>query len=80
MRYRRTLFLFLISLLVSFLAFFISNILVQPGASTATSPLLAPAPTQAIGSYDYFGRSLTAQEAADLVRQKGLDPNKLTDF
>ncbi|MGV0023783.1 hypothetical protein [Phormidesmis priestleyi] len=80
MRYRRTLFLFLISLLVSFLAFFISNLLVRPDAVVATSPLLAPAPTQAIGSYDYFGRSLTAQEAADLVRQKGLDPNSSTSY
>ncbi|KAM3096486.1 hypothetical protein ACKFKG_10790 [Phormidesmis sp. 146-35] len=80
MRYRRTLFLFLISLLVSFLAFFISNLLVHPGAVNATSPLLSPAPTQVIGSYDYFGRSLTAQEAADLVRQKGLDPNSSTSY
>jgi mono/diheme cytochrome c family protein len=80
MRYRRSLFLFLISLLVSFLAFFISNLLVHPGAAIATSPLLAPAPTQAIGSYDYFGQSLSAQEAADLVRQKGLDPNSSTSY
>jgi hypothetical protein len=80
MRYRRTIFLFFISLLVSFLAFFISNLLLQPNASIATSPLLAPAPLQAIGSYDYFGRSLTAQEAADLVRQKGLDPNNSTSY
>ena len=80
MRHRRTIFLFFFSLLVSFLALLLSNLLMKPSASIATSPLLAPAPTQPIGSYDYFGRSLTAQEAASLVSKKGLNPNSATSY
>jgi len=80
MRHRRTIFLFFLSLLVSFLALLLSNLLMKPSASIATSPLLVPAPTQPIGSYDYFGRSLTAQEAASLVREKGLNPNSSTSY
>ncbi|NJR53157.1 MAG: hypothetical protein HC780_29990 [Leptolyngbyaceae cyanobacterium CSU_1_3] len=80
MRYRRIIFLFFLSLLISFSAFLLSNLLLKPRAAIATSPLLAPAPTQQLGSYDYFGRSLTPQEAADLVRQKGLDPNNATSY
>jgi cytochrome c5 len=39
----------------------------------ATSPILAAAPRQPLGSYDYFGRVLSASEAAALVQQKGLN-------
>lgn len=40
----------------------------------ATEALLQPAPTQPVGNYDYFGQLLTPQEAAQLVRNKGLNP------
>ncbi|MEH2060384.1 MAG: hypothetical protein V7K97_30505 [Nostoc sp.] len=37
--------------------------------------LLQPAPTQTLGYYDYFGKLLSPQEAAQVVVNKGLDSN-----
>jgi Di-haem oxidoreductase, putative peroxidase len=36
--------------------------------------LLQPAPTQALGYYDYFGKLLNSREAAKLVKQQELNP------
>ena len=41
----------------------------------ATSPLLATPPKQPLGSYDYFGKVLSPDEAATLVQTKGLNPH-----
>ncbi|MBD0361469.1 MAG: hypothetical protein ICV55_01555, partial [Coleofasciculus sp. C3-bin4] len=46
----------------------------KPKAILATEAYLQPAPTQQIGNYDYFGESLTPKNAAQLVSQKGLNP------
>lgn len=39
----------------------------------ASVALLQPAPTQPVGYYDYFGKLLTPEQAAQLVRTQGLD-------
>ncbi|WP_414584064.1 hypothetical protein [Scytonema sp. PCC 10023] len=39
----------------------------------ASVALLQPAPTQLVGYYDYFGKLLTPEQAAQLVRTQGLD-------
>src|SRR6266404_559878 len=43
-------------------------------ADPSVTALLESAPTLPIGSYDYFGKLKNADEAAQLVRQAGLDP------
>jgi hypothetical protein len=75
MIWRQKGFLFGLILVASLIAVLLSNLLIGPQASLATEPLLQPAPTQQLGSYDYFGKSLTPQEAAQLVSSKGLNPN-----
>jgi hypothetical protein len=49
--------------------------LIPAPIARATSPLLAPAPKQPLGSYDYFGKILSPTEAATLVQKKRLDPH-----
>jgi Na+-transporting methylmalonyl-CoA/oxaloacetate decarboxylase gamma subunit len=74
MRWRQRLFLFILIVVASLVAVVLSNIWVKPRATLATEAILQPAPTQQLGNYDYFGKSLTPQEAAQLVSQKGLNP------
>jgi hypothetical protein len=74
MRWRQRLFLFILIVVASLVAVVLSNIWVKPRATLATEAILQPAPTQELGNYDYFGKSLTPQEAAQLVSQKGLNP------
>jgi hypothetical protein len=74
MRWRQKLFLFILIVVASLVAVVLSNVLVKPRATLATDAILQPAPTQQLGNYDYFGKSLTPQEAAQLVSQKGLNP------
>lgn len=74
MRWRQRLFLFILILVASLAAVVLSNSLVKPRATLATEAILQPAPTQQLGDYDYFGKSLTPKEAAQLVSQKGLNP------
>jgi len=73
MRYRRTR-LFCLVLIVCLTAFILDSKLQPSYGSDSVNSLLAPAPTQPLGSYDYFGEVLSPQEAAQLVRQKGLNP------
>jgi hypothetical protein len=42
--------------------------------------LLQAAPTQPLGYYDYFGKLLSPQQAAQVVAAKGLDPNDSTSY
>ena len=76
MRRSHSLVLFLLILVISCFAFLLSHTLVNPAAATATVALLAPAPRQPVGFYDYFGQLLAPQNAARLVRQRGLDPRQ----
>lgn len=76
----KTKFLLLVFIfIVSFFGMILSDSLFksQPALIQAASPkgsILQPAPTQPIGYYDYFGKLLSPQEAAQLVISKGLDP------
>lgn len=72
MRRRRKATLFVLFLVASLFAVLIStNLSPQVIASVA---LLQPVPTQKSDYYDYFGKTVTQQEADQLVRQQGLDP------
>ncbi|MEW6492216.1 MAG: hypothetical protein AB1589_06835 [Cyanobacteriota bacterium] len=75
MRWHQRRLLFVLILVASLVAILLSNLLMKPQASLATDPYLQPAPTQQIGNYDYFGKSLIPQEAAQLVSQQGLSPS-----
>jgi len=72
MRWRHRLFVFALILISSLLATVLSNILIQ-ARTMASVALLQPAPTQLVGYYDYFGKLLTPEQAAQLVRTQGLD-------
>jgi hypothetical protein len=72
-RQRRRLAYFGLTLLFSLMGWLSAIGLFQPPIVHATSALLAPAPKQALGSYDYFGKVLSAPEAAALVQKQGLD-------
>lgn len=74
MRWRQKVALFFLMLVASLAAVLLSSSLMEPQAM-ATEALLQPAPIQPLGYYDYFGKLLTPQEAAQLVRKQGLDPN-----
>jgi hypothetical protein len=74
MRWMQKTLLFIVIFVASLLALVLSH-LIKPKVTLATDPLLQPAPTQQLGTYDYFGQSLTAQEAAQLVSQQGLSPS-----
>lgn len=82
MRWRQRVLLFILIVIASLAASLFSNILIKPRATLATQTdvLLQSAPTQQIGNYDYLGKSLTPQEAAQLVSQKGLNPNDPTSY
>jgi cytochrome c5 len=74
-RQRRRLAYFSLTLLFSLIGWLSAIGLMQPTIVHATSALLAPAPKQALGSYDYFGKVLSANEAAALVKKQGLNPS-----
>ena len=73
MRHRKLLF-FLLTVLFCCAGVLLSGTLLQPKV-LAISQLLAPAPRQPLGFYDYFGKLLSPSKAARLVHSKGLDPN-----
>jgi hypothetical protein len=62
-------------ILFSLVSWLISSGWMSPSIARATSPLLAPAPRQPLGSYDYFGTILSPAAAAAKVQEKGLNPN-----
>ncbi len=72
MRWRHRALGFALILTASLVATILSNILL-PSKTLATAAFLVPAPTQTVGHYDYFGKLLTPQQAAQLVRRRGLD-------
>ena len=74
MHWRKRFSLFGLLLVVSLTAVLLSTNLLAPKLTLATEALLQPAPTQPLGYYDYFGKLLSPQQAAKLVRQKGIDP------
>lgn len=74
MRWRKKAALFVLMLVASLFAALISGGLIHTKATLAIEALLQPAPTQPLGYYDYFGELLSPQEAEQLVRQQGLDP------
>jgi hypothetical protein len=79
-RQRRRLVFLCLLILLSVTSWLLSSGLIFAPIARATSPLaksplLAPAPKQPLGSYDYFGQVLSPAQAADLVQQKGLNPN-----
>ena len=73
MRHRK-LFFFLLTIFFCCAGILFSSSLMQPKV-LALSQLLAPAPRQPLGFYDYFGKLLSPQKAARLVQRSGLDPN-----
>lgn len=73
-RWRRKLAFSLLALAASCVAFLLSNHLFHPKAIAEVAALLNPAPTQPIGHYDYFGKLLSPDQAAALVRSRGLNP------
>jgi hypothetical protein len=73
MRYK--ILLFVLTLAASLMAFIWSHLWLESRFALATLPILQPAPTQTVGSYDYFGTVLTPTQAADLVSNNGLDPS-----
>lgn len=75
MRWRQKVAVFVLILVASLVAVLLSNSLISPQATLATEALLQPAPKQPVGYYDYFGKLLTPQQAAQLVSKKELDPN-----
>lgn len=75
MRMRQGASLFALIGMASGVAVFASTYLTQTQAGLSSEDLLRPAPTQPIGSYDYFGTVLSPQQAAELVTSRGLDPS-----
>jgi hypothetical protein len=73
-RQRRRLVCLSLAIFFGIVSWFISSSVFQSSIARATSPLLAPAPKQILGSYDYFGEVLSPAEAAALARSKGLNP------
>lgn len=73
MRHRKLLF-FVLTVFFCCVGVLLSSSLLQPKV-LAISQLLAPAPRQPMGFYDYFGKLLSPSKAARLVSTKGLDPN-----
>lgn len=74
MRRFRKVFLVCLIGLFCFVGILLSNIFTHSKV-LAISQLLAPAPKQLLGAYDYFGQLLSPQKAARLVHKQGLDPN-----
>ena len=79
MRRRRKAALFVLILVASLFAILISTNLFSPQV-IANVALLQPVPTQKSDYYDYFGKTLTQQEADELVRQQGLDPKAFGSY
>ena len=79
MRRRRKATLFVLILVASLFAILISTNLFSPQV-IASVALLQPVPTQKSDYYDYFGKTLTQQEADELVRQQGLDPKAFGSY
>ena len=79
MRRRRKAALFVLILVASLFAILISTNLFSPQV-IASVALLQPVPTQKSDYYDYFGKTLTQQEADELVRQQGLDPKAFGSY
>jgi hypothetical protein len=74
-RQRRRLVFLSLAICFGIISWFLSSGIFQSSIAQATSPLLAPAPKQALGSYDYFGKVLSPSAAATLVQKRGLNPN-----
>jgi hypothetical protein len=74
MRWIQRVLLFVVIFVASLAALVLSHFVFKPKVTLATETYLQPAPTQQIGNYDYFGESLTPEQAAQLVSQKGLNP------
>ncbi len=81
LRRQRRRFVFLSLVLVcSVLGWLLSIGLTGVSIAHTTSPLLAPAPKQPLGSYDYFGKVLSPAEAASLVQSKGFNPQNSQSY
>lgn len=80
MRCRRLVILFCLFLLTSVGAFVLENELFTSSRVLAVESLLAPAQTQPIGFYDYFGELLSPQAAAELVSAEGLNPQNPNSY
>ncbi|PSB26474.1 di-heme oxidoredictase family protein [Stenomitos frigidus] len=78
MRHRRLLF-FLLTIFFCCTGILLSSTLVQAKV-LAISQLLAPAPPQPLGFYDYFGKLLSPEKAARLAQKRGLDPNASASY
>jgi hypothetical protein len=74
MRHFRKVFLAFLTVFFCCVGILLSNAFTQSKV-LAISQLLAPAPKQPLGTYDYFGQLLSPQKAARLVRKQGLDPD-----
>lgn len=68
-------FLLICVFIMSAFGVLLSNWLMTSQTAFAKVDLLQSAPTQPLGYYDYFGKLLSPQEAAEIVVKKGLDPN-----
>ncbi|ACK68623.1 conserved hypothetical protein [Gloeothece citriformis PCC 7424] len=79
MRWYQRAFLFCLLMIMSLIGFVLSH-LIRTEPSVAIQDLLAAAPTQKIGSYDYFGTQLNPAQAVKLVRERELNPGDSTSF
>ncbi|ACK68625.1 conserved hypothetical protein [Gloeothece citriformis PCC 7424] len=79
MRWYKRAFLFFLLIIMSLIGFVLSH-LIRTEPSFGIQDLLAPAPTQKVGNYDYFGTELEAVQATQLVREQGLNPNDPTSY
>ena len=61
--------------MMSVFGILLSNLLMTSQTAFAKTDLLQPAPSQPLGYYDYFGKLLSPEEAAEMLVKKGLDPN-----
>ena len=73
MHWRRRFLLILLIFFASLIGFVGSHILMQPSEVGAAQALLRPAPTQPLRYFDLFGELLSPKQAAQRVRQQGLD-------
>ncbi|MEH2064268.1 MAG: hypothetical protein V7K50_18725 [Nostoc sp.] len=76
-------FLLICIFLISVFGILLSNWLMTSQTAFANFgkvDLLQPAPTQPLGYYDYFGKLLSPQEAAQVVVNKGLDSNDTISY
>ncbi len=73
--FKARIFLLTFVFVISFFGILLSNWLMASQTTLANVDLLQPAPTQPVGYYDYFGKLLSLQEAAELVKNEGLNPD-----